>query len=171
MLTHHELTARMTTYADALMAESLEYEKAKNRQAILRSRLSKEGEDDHKNLEDIKKIDTKIQKLIRSSTALWRDFEATADKRALQTFSMETADLAVMKAQNANCATLHDLMSHIKLWHTVVISQKHALKSVKDCLYGMEPAEFHPDNLKQDAVTLKKSLIERKHNLLADISD
>jgi hypothetical protein len=62
-------------------------------------------------------------------------------------------------------------MSHIKLWHTVVISKKHALKSVKDCLYGMEPPEFHPDNLKQDGVTLKKSLIERKHNILADISD
>ena len=67
MLTHQDLTAKMTTYADALMAESLEYEKARNRQAILRSRLSKEGEDDHKNLENIKKIDTKIQKLIRSS--------------------------------------------------------------------------------------------------------
>ena len=114
--------------------------------------------------------------MIRSSTALWKDFEATADKRALQTFSTETADLAVMKAQNANCATLHDLMSHIKLWHTVVISQKHALKSVKDCLYGMEPAEFHPDNLKQDAVTLKLTLLDcmsrvnSSHNDLVGLS-
>ena len=62
MLTNEELTARMNTYADALMAESLEYEKARNRQAILRSRLNTDKVDNHKTIEDIRKIDTKIQK-------------------------------------------------------------------------------------------------------------
>ena len=81
----------MVTYADALIMESLLYEKARYRQEIIRSRIIRaltEYDKEH-SIEEIKNIEPKIEKLIRSSAALWKDF---AEKKALKTFSTETAE-------------------------------------------------------------------------------
>jgi hypothetical protein len=105
-------------------------------------------------------------KLERSSTTMWNDLENKMERKVQEKSATE---IATKKAQEANNSTLSVLVSYLQLWNTVLSAKSRELKNIRNCLKRQEENKI--PSFEPSTITLKKSLIDIKYEIILDTSE